>query len=107
MVGYLNIVTCSISDLFRALTCFSYLSLNTKEEEAFNIWKNMKSTLNNNWVMCGTVRGDETKAKKHGLVNGSTYNILFCEDIYDNSNKKQILVKFKNPWGECLERGLL
>ena len=97
--GYLNIVTCSIADLFRALTGFSCLSLNTKEEEAFNIWKNMKNAFNNKWVMCGTVRGDEPKAKKHGLVNGSTYNILFCEDIYDNSNKKQSLIKFKNPWG--------
>ena len=97
--GYLNIVSCSLADLFRALTGFSCQTINTKEEEVFKIWNIMKDAFNNKWVMCGTVRGDEPKAKKHGLVNGSTYNILFGEDIYDNSNKKQILIKMKNPWG--------
>ena len=97
--GYLNIVTCSIADLFRALTGFSCKTLNTKEEEIFNIGNIMKEAYNNKWVMCATVRGEEPKAKKYGLVNGSTYNVLFIEDIYDNSNKKKILIKFKNPWG--------
>ena len=97
--GYLNIVSCSISDLFRALTGFSCQSINTKEEDFFNIWNIIKDSLNNKWLICGTVRGDEPKAKKHGLVNGSTYNILIGEDIYDNSNKKQILIKMKNTWG--------
>ena len=97
--GYLNIVSCSLSDLFRALTGFSCLSINTKEEEIFNIWSIIKNAFNNKWLVCGTVRGDEPKAKKHGLVNGSTYNFLFGEDIYDNSNKKQILIKLKNSWG--------
>ena len=97
--GYLNIVSCSLSDLFRALTGFSCLSINTKEEEIFNIWNIIKNAFNNKWLVCGTVRGDEPKAKKHGLVNGSTYNFLFGEDIYDNSNKKQILIKLKNSWG--------
>ena len=97
--GYLNIVSCSLADLFRALTGFSCQTINTKEEDMSNIWNIMKDAFNNKWVMCGTVRGDEPKAKKHGLVNGSTYNILFGEDIYDNSNKKQILIKMKNAWG--------
>ena len=97
--GYLNIVSCFISDLFRALTGFSCLSLNTKEEEIFTIWNAIKNAFNNKWLVCATVRGDEPKAKKHGLVNGSTYNILFGEDIYDNTNKKQILIKLKNSWG--------
>ena len=97
--GYLNIVSCSIADFFRALTGVSCLTLNTKEEDIANIWNNVKEGLNNKWVMCATVKGDEPKARKHGLVNGSTYNILLGEDVYDNSNKKQVLVKMKNPWG--------
>ena len=97
--GYLNIVSCSISDFFRALTGCSCLTINTKEEDIFNIWNNIKEGFNNKWVMCATVKGDEPKARKHGLVNGSTYNILLGEDIYDNSNKKQALIKMKNAWG--------
>ena len=97
--GYLNIVSCSIADFLRALTGVSCLTINTKEEDIVDIWNNIKEGLANKWVMCATVKGDEPKARKHGLVNGSTYNILLGEDVYDNSNKKQVLIKMKNPWG--------
>ena len=103
--GYLNIVSCSLADLFRALTGFSCLTINTKEEDILNIWNTIKNAFNNKWLVCATVRGDEPKAKKHGLVNGSTYNIMFGEDIYDNTNKKQILLKLKNPWGANVWNG--
>ena len=103
--GYANIVSCSLADLFRALTGCSCQTINTKEEDIFNIWVAMKNALNNKWVMCATVKGDEPKARKHGLVPGSTYNILFVEDVYDNQNKKQILVKMKNVWGANVWEG--
>lgn len=103
--GYANIVSGSLPDLFRALTGCSVQTINTKEEDIFNIWIAMKNAFNNKWVMCATVKGDEPKARKHGLVNGSTYNILFGEDVYDNTNKKQILVKMKNVWGANVWEG--
>ena len=103
--GYANIVSCSLADLFRALTGCSCQTINTKEEDIFNIWIAMKNAFNNKWVMCATVKGDEPKARKHGLVPGSTYNILYGEDVYDNTNKKQILVKMKNVWGANVWEG--
>ena len=103
--GYANIMFVSVSDLLRALTGFSCETIDTKEMETEKIWLKIKNALNNKFLVFGNVRGDDNRAKKMGLVPGSTYNFLYFDEVREDTGKKQYLVKVKNAWGANVWNG--
>lgn len=98
--GYANIISGWPADVFSCFTGYatSCVIINDESDQD-EIYNKITAYDKGDCILCASVRGDDDKVEKVGLIKGHTYTLIGSYQVEMNNGDTVDLVKLRNPWG--------